>query len=90
MHAGAFRYRTVSALLPLHKNNMCPQGLALFHPAAATLLHYATNGCRVNTGKPWTVSQMQAAIDQGPQVSALDPQAIVQMDAEIAEKVTKG
>ena len=53
--------------------NMCPRGSALHHPAASTLLDFATHGCPVNTGKPWTIHQMQTAIDRGPHASALDP-----------------
>ena len=47
-------------------NNMCPQRMALHHPAAATLLEYATNGCPTRTGAPWSRSQLDAAIRQGP------------------------
>ena len=34
---------------------MCPKGLALHHPAASKLLQYATGGCPVNAGAPWTL-----------------------------------
>ena len=37
---------------------MCPAGLALHHPAAATLLEYATQGCPCKTGRPWTIQEM--------------------------------
>ena len=73
-----------------HRNNMCPRGLALHHPASATLLEYATRGCPANTGTPWTLEQMQAAVDRGPHVSAMVPEAMAQLDIEIAEKVTNG
>ncbi len=69
---------------------MCPSRLALYHPAAVTLLEYATGGCPTNTGKPWTPTQMQAAIDRGPHVSALLPEAAHQLDLEVAEKVKNG
>ena len=72
---------------PTHRNNMCPAGLALKHPAAPLLLDYATNGCPVQTGKPWTREQMEAAIRRGPHISALIPEAMKQLDAEVAEKV---
>ena len=65
-------------------------GLALWHPAAQTLLQYATKGCPIQTGKPWTQSEMQAAIDRGPHKSALEPEAIVQLQEEVAEKVHNG
>ena len=70
-----------------HRNKMCPRGLALHHPAAATLLEYATTGCPTMTGQPWTVQHMMAAITRGPHASALVPAAVKQMDEEIAEKV---
>ncbi len=73
-----------------HRNNMCPSGVALQHPAASLLLQYATKGCPVMTGKPWTISQMQAAIDKGPHQSALSPDAIAQLQEEVHEKVRNG
>ena len=69
---------------------MCPSGLALRHPAASTLLEYATKGCPVQSGKPWTRAAMQAAIDRGPHVSARAPEAIDQLRAEVEEKVRCG
>jgi hypothetical protein len=55
---------------------MCPSNLALHHPAAPTLLKYASGGCPANTGKPWTRAEMQAALKRGPHdVSAMDPEA---------------
>jgi hypothetical protein len=73
-----------------HRNHMCPSGLALRHPAASTLLQYATRGCPVLTGKPWTREAMQAAIDRGPHISALAPEAIDQLNLEVQEKVRCG
>jgi hypothetical protein len=69
---------------------MCPSGLALHHLAASHLLQYATEGCPSNTGRPWTVEQMQDAIDRGPHMSALVPEDIEQLAGEIAEKVKIG
>lgn len=73
-----------------HRNHMCPTGLALHHPAAATLLQYAAGGCPVQTGKPSTKHEMQAAIDRGPLQSALAPGAIDQLHEEVATKVRCG
>lgn len=70
-----------------HRNKMCPSGLALRHPAARTLLQYAMGGCPVKTGRPWTIAEMQCAIDRGPHRSALDPDAISQLREEVAAKV---
>lgn len=45
-----------------YMNSMCPSGLAMHHPVADILLQYATEGCPTNTGKPWTLEEMEAAI----------------------------
>jgi len=66
---------------------MCPSGLTLQHPAAPALMQYATGGCLVNTGRPWTVAEMQSAIDRGPHKSALHHEAISQLHEEVAAKV---
>ena len=73
-----------------YRNNMCPRGLALHHPAASLLKQYAVNGCPTDTGAPWTLEQIQAAIDRGPHVSALVPAAMEQLDMEVQEKVASG
>ena len=73
-----------------YRNNMCPANLALDHPAADLLLEYATKGCPTNTGAPWSRQLMQAAIDRGPHVSALIPEAISQLRQEVADKVASG
>ncbi len=73
-----------------YRNNMCPRGLALSHPAADHLLQYASKGCPVHTGTPWTIDQMRAAIERGPHISALVPDAMAQLDEEVKEKVQKG
>ena len=75
---------------PTYRNNMCPRGLALHHPAASALHHYAVHGCPTSTGAPWTVDQIQTAIDRGPHVSALVPDAMAHLDAEVREKVANG
>ena len=73
-----------------YKGGMCPRGLALHHPAADLLRGYATGGCPANTGRPWTVDEMQAAIDRGPHVSALDPAAMEYMAEEARQKEAAG
>jgi hypothetical protein len=69
---------------------MCPRNLALDHPAAAKLLQYATGGCPVNSGKPWTKEMMHKAMARGPHVSALEHNAIKQLKEEIVQKVKNG
>ena len=39
------------------------------------------------TGRPWTTDQIQAAITRGPHASALEPEALKQLDMEVNEKV---
>ncbi len=73
-----------------HVNNMCPAGLALHHPAAEILKSYATLGCPTETGRPWSLDQMQAAITRGPHISTLVPKASEQLHAEVLEKVKNG
>jgi hypothetical protein len=72
---------------PIHQNSMCPAGLALHHPAAETLLNWAEFGCPTQTGKPWSISEIEEAIARGPHQSALTPEALKHFAAEIKEKV---
>jgi len=69
---------------------MRPKGLALEHPAADILLRYAMGGCPVNAGRPWTRQEMAAAIERGPHVSAMVPDAMDQLNSEVEDKVKKG
>ena len=89
-HHGSFSPPPPLPPLTQYRNNMCPGGLALHHPAAPLLTQYATLGCPTHAGKNWTIEEMQAAIDRGPHISALDPEAMEQLTAEVHEKVTKG
>jgi hypothetical protein len=89
-HHGEFIPPPPKKELDEYRNKMCPRGLALHHPAANLLKSYATLGCPTCTGKPWMVAEMQAAIDRGPHISALVPEAIEQLNAEVAEKVANG
>ena len=90
MHAGEFQMPEPLDAPATFRNNMCPRGLALHHPAAADLLQYATEGCPTCTGDPWTIQQMTAAIERGPHVSALVPAAMAQLDQEVNEKLLNG
>ncbi len=73
-----------------HRREMCPSGLALHHPAADLLEEWATYGCPTKTGKAWTKSQMQEAVDQGPHRLALSDKAIAHFQAEVTKKVQIG
>jgi len=61
---------------PAHRNSMCPAGLALHHPAAEALLNWAEFGCPTQTGKPWSISEMDEAIARWPHQLALTPEAL--------------
>ena len=89
-HAGQAHLPATMAAPAAYRNNMCPTGVALHHPAAPILLKYASGGCPTLTGQPWTPRQMQAAIDNGPHISAMVPAAMKQLDEEIREKVKNG
>ena len=76
--------------LPPKRGQMWPKNLAATHPAGELLRQYGTSGCPVNTGRNWTVAEMQSAIDKGPHSSALDPAAILQAKEELDDKVKSG
>ena len=70
-HRGLFKVPTPKSGPTKHRNNMCPSGLALHHPADDLLLQYATKGCPTKTGKNWSKEEMTAAVECGPHSSAL-------------------
>ena len=69
---------------------MCPTRLASYHPVAEEILKYALGGFPTNTGKPWTLEDMEAAIEQGLHVSELVPTAMEQLESRIESKVIQG
>jgi hypothetical protein len=73
-----------------HRGDMCPSGLAHHHLAANLLEEWATYGCPTKTGKAWSKSQMQEAVDQGPHHLALSDKAIAHFQAEVTKKVRMG
>jgi hypothetical protein len=88
-HKGKFSIPVPKQGLQTWVGEMCPQNLALYHPAAAKLLDFATGGCPANTGRPWTKAEMEAAIERGPHISAMDPDAMAQLQQEVADKVKR-
>jgi hypothetical protein len=91
IYKGDFELPEAKEELKSWRNMMCPRGLALHHPAAAKLSqYYAMGGCPTNTGKNWSKEQKWAAVERGPHVSALNPDAIKQLKTEIADKVKVG
>lgn len=86
-HCRTFSVPTPKASPHKYVGRMCPQGLALEHPAAATLLKYATQGCPAETGAPWSRSDMEEAIARGPHSSALEPDPMAYLQEEVRQKV---
>ncbi len=69
---------------------MAPQGLAQKHEAADLLADWEKFGCPTQTGRDWTLKEIQAAINRVPHKSALKPNAITHFAEEVADKVAKG
>jgi hypothetical protein len=90
IYNGEFELPPTLPPLKGHQGEMRPSGLALHHPAANLLKEWATYGCPTKTGRPWTISQLQEAVDCGPHRSALSNEAIDHFQAEVAKKVKMG
>ena len=69
---------------------MCPRMRALDHPAAPLPKEYASQGCLVDVGRNWTLEELEAAVEKGPRSSALEPDAVEQIQIEAREKVKQG
>jgi len=69
---------------------MRPDPCIAHHPAYATLFRYTTEGCPVNCGEPWSREHLEAAIQQGPHISAKSPEAAACLRQEAFEKVEQG
>jgi hypothetical protein len=89
-HKGEVQLSEYMQEQPAYRNEMCPNGLALHHPAAATLKEYATYGCPAKTGKPWTKAEIWEAVEQGPHASALSAKALKHFKHKAAKKVAMG
>ena len=90
-HLGAFVPSIVESIEPReHRGGMCPQGLALQHPAASLLKEWSKFGCPAMTGREWTREEMMAAVERGPHESSLTDDAIQHFAAEVLEKVATG
>ena len=61
--------------------------LALHHPAAETLMGYATHGCPTHMDRPWTQEEITAAVHTGSHISALDSKAMAILANTVQEKV---
>eukprot|EP00978_Attheya_sp_CCMP212_P045301 scaffold341238_cov60-Attheya_sp.AAC.1 len=65
---------------------MWPTGPACRHPAFPLLQEYATRGCPVDCGAPWTREQIEAALERGPHKSATEPAASADLWKEAVDK----
>ena len=54
------------------------------------LREYAEKGCPVSVGRDWTLDELSAAAERGPHRSALEPDAIAQIQVEAREKEAQG
>jgi hypothetical protein len=87
-----------TALTPTQRKSSCtkrrklmlPTGPALDHPAAPLLQHYAEQGCPANVQQPFTLRELEAAIQRGAHPSACKPEAAAALLRETQEKVAKG
>ena len=69
---------------------MFPRNRATKHPAYPMLLQFATQGCPVECGPPWSAAQLKDYIEYGNHISAQDPKAAAAVKAEALEKVHDG
>ena len=69
---------------------MFPRNDVLKHPAAKMLLKWATDGCPVDCGDPWSVKRIQAAIDKAAHPSAQSKEAATACRNEALERVKDG
>ena len=69
----------------MHPRNGSPD-----HPSAALLSQYATDGCPVDCGQPWTIEELQQAVNNGAHKSAFSSKAVQALQKEslahVAEK----
>jgi hypothetical protein len=72
------------------KGLMSPRMRAQEHPAAPLLKEYASQGCPVDVGRDWTLEELEAAVEKGPHSSALEADAIKQIQLEAREKEKQG
>lgn len=66
---------------------MRPRGIAWHHPAAALLHSYATEGCPVDCGRPWSKEELIQAVHKGPHPSAKTKRATLACRREALERI---
>ncbi|EJK43806.1 hypothetical protein THAOC_37711 [Thalassiosira oceanica] len=90
-HSGQGQARPTARQYPEgFKGQMYPTGAAATHPAADELKKWAIDGCPVDAGPPWSTEQIQKAIERGPHISALAPDAMQAFRDEVTKKVEQG
>ena len=81
---------TQSKYTPVFRGRMRPDPSISHHPAFPMLQKYATEGCPVDCGEPWTREHLDAAVNRGPHISARSSQAAACLREEALEKVQQG
>ena len=89
-HQGDLQTEPVTTKRAPHRGGMCPTSSTLEYLTTEVLLGYATGGCPTNTGSPWLMDQIQAAIDKVPHASTIDPDVMAQLHDEVCSKAKKG
>ena len=69
---------------------MYSRGRAAAHPAGPILLEYSWNGCLMDVRRHWSKTEVFAAVEQGRHISALAPEVVEIMHAEVADKAREG
>ena len=84
---------TIPSDTPLRQaigKTMYPSSLAANHATTPLLKEWAQKGCPVDCGTDWSRSQIIAALQRGPHISAKHPDAIASLHTETEEKVRNG
>jgi hypothetical protein len=71
------------------KHLMSPSACVDFHPFAETLKRWET-GVPVECGKDWAWETIQAAVEKGAHKSAMTPESIALIEADVAYQVQAG
>jgi hypothetical protein len=81
---------TMHDRLTNYRNEMCPAGIATFHPARELLAKWSQLGCPTKTGCPWSKEKIWVAVEQGPHQSSLTLEALIHFAEESIKKVKAG
>jgi len=81
---------TQSKYTPVFCGHMRPHPDISHHPAFDMLMQYATKGCPVDCGEPWTKEHLEVAVEHGQHMSATLLEAAAALQNEAMEKVEQG